>query len=267
MDKFFYDTEWRRTASAIYRAPVEGKIWGTYEADVSKTLEFMERKKNEGVSLTLTQMVVAAVAKAYRYDVPELNCYVRRGRILHRGPVGVFVSVEISGSKEMTGFVIEDAGEKSIYDINSIMQAKVDKYRQRIESGAVTNKNLLAVIPWPFRRMFFLLLKFITVTLGLKISPLKLDPGSFGSVLISNIGTHGLQYGMAAILPVSNLPVVVLMGRVEKKPVARDDKVVIRDILPLSCTLDHRVCDGPMGGRLAMAVQRYLEEPETLETS
>lgn len=265
MNNDVYDTPWRRTASAIYRVPTEGKIWGTYEADVAKTLDFIDKKKAEGISLTLTQMLVAAVAKSYKNDVPELNCFVRRGRIHHRGPVDVFVSVEIPGAREMTGFVLEDAGEKSIYEINSIMQARVEKYRQKIEAGAVTNKNLLAAIPWPFRRLVFMLLKFVTVTMGLKISPLKLDPGSFGSVLISNIGTHGLQYGMAAILPVSNLPVVVLMGRVEKKPVVRDGTIVISDILPLSCTLDHRVCDGPMGGRLAMAVQRYLEEPESLE--
>ena len=261
-----YDTQWRRTASVVYRAPADAKIWGTYEADVSRTMEFIKQKKQDGLDLTLTHMVVAAVARAYKDDVPELNCYVKRGRIIHRGPVGIFVSVEMPETREMTGFVIDHADEKTVYDIHDIMRARVEKFRQRHEQGAVTNKNLLASMPWPFRRMIFLALKFITVTLGMKIPALKIDPGSFGSVLISNIGSHGLQYGMAAILPVSNLPVVLLMGMVEKKPVVRDGQVVIRDILPFSSTLDHRVCDGAMGGRLAQALQRYLNKPEILET-
>lgn len=261
-----YDTPWRRTAAAIYKSPADGKIWGTYEADVSQTMKFISRKKKDGPNLTLTHMVVAAVARAYASDVPELNCFVKRGRIIPRNNVGVFVSVEMPETREMTGFVIDHAEEKTIYDIHDFMRARVDRFRERIESGAVENKNMLTAIPWPFRRIVFLILKFITVTLGLKIPALRLDPGSFGSVLVSNIGSHGLQYGMAAILPVSNLPVVVLMGKVEKKPVVRNGRVVIRDILPFSSTLDHRVCDGAMGGRLALAIQRYLEKPEILET-
>lgn len=261
-----FNTPWRRTAAAIYKAPADAKIWGTYEADVSKTLDFITRKKKLGLDLTLTHLVVAAVARAYHRDVPELNCHVKRGRIIRREHVGVFVSVEMPETREMTGFVIDHAEEKSLRDIHDFMRARVEKYRKRHESGAVENKNMLAGIPWPLRRPVFLFLKFITVTLGLAIPALKLDPGSFGSVLVSNIGSHGLQYGMAAILPVSNLPVVVLMGRVEKKPVVRNNRIVVRDILPFSSTLDHRVCDGAMGGRLAQAVQRYLEKPEILES-
>jgi pyruvate/2-oxoglutarate dehydrogenase complex dihydrolipoamide acyltransferase (E2) component len=260
-----YNTPWRQTASAIYRMPADGRIWGTYEADVTKTLAYMKKKKAAGINLTLTHMLIAAVARAYRDDVPELNCFARRGKIIHRDSVGVFVSVDITESREMTGFLISRAEEKGIDEICGIMTEKVDQYRARNESGAVTTKYVFAKIPWLLRRPVFLVIRFILATLGLPIRVIKADPNSFGSVLISNIGTHGLQYGMAAILPVSNLPVVVLMGLLEKKPVVRNDRVVIRDMLPLSCTLDHRVCDGSMGGRLARAVQRYLLDPESLE--
>lgn len=260
-----YNTPWRQTASAVYRMPSDGRIWGTYEADVSRTLAFMKKKKAAGVNLTLTHMLIAAVARAYRDDVPELNCFARRGKIIHRDSVGVFVSVDIPESREMTGFLIDRADEKGIDEICDIMTEKVEQYRKRQESGAVRSKYVFAKIPWLLRRPVFLVLRFILATLGLPLHAIKADPNSFGSVLISNIGTHGLQYGMAAILPVSNLPVVVLMGMLEKKPVVRNDRVVVRDMLPLSCTLDHRVCDGSMGGRLARAVQRYLSRPEMLE--
>lgn len=266
MDDLTYNTPWRQTASAIYRMPADGKIWGTYEADVSRTIAYMKKRKEDGENLTLTHMLTAAVARAYRDDVPELNCFARRGKIIHRDSVGVFVSVDIPESREMTGFLIEHCDEKGVDEICSIMTEQVEKFRARNESGAVTSKYIFAKIPWLLRRPIFLVFRFILATLGLPLRAIKADPNSFGSVLISNIGTHGLQYGMAAILPVSNLPVVVLMGMVEKKPVVRNDRVVVREMLPLSCTLDHRVCDGSMGGRLARAVQRYLLEPESLES-
>ena len=260
-----YNTPWRQTASAVYLMPSDGRIWGTYEADVSRTLAYMKKKKTAGINLTLTHMLIAAVARAYRDDVPELNCFARRGKIIHRDSVGIFVSVDIPESREMSGFLIDRAEDRGIDEICDIMTEKVELYRRRQESGAVTSKYVLARIPWLLRRPVFLVLRFILATLGLPLRAIKADPNSFGSVLISNIGTHGLQYGMAAILPVSNLPVVVLMGMLERKPVVRNERVVIRDMLPLSCTLDHRVCDGSMGGRLARAVQRYLNNPELLE--
>ncbi len=260
-----YNTPWRRTASAIYAQPSDGKIWGTYEADVSKTLEYIEKKKEQGVKMTLTQVVIGAVARAYRNDVPELNCYHKRGNIYHRGTVDIFITVEIPGSKEMTGFLINNADEMTLTEVNDFMSNKVERYKRRVEEGAVKSKYFLAVVPWILRRPLVMIIKFFLSTLGVAIKPLGVDPNSFGSVLISNIGTHKLQYGMASILPVSNLPVVVLMGYVEKKPVVRDDQIVIRDILPFSCSLDHRVCDGAMGGRLAVAVEEYLLNPWSMD--
>ncbi len=260
-----FNTPWRKTASAIYAQPSDAKIWGTYEADVSKTLEYIEKKKAQGINMTLTQVVIGAVARAYRHDVPELNCYHKRGNIYHRETVDIFISVEIPGSKEMTGFLVEKADEKTLTEINRFMTEKVERYKRRVEQGAAKSKYFLATVPWILRRPLVLIIKFFLATLGVAIKPLGVDPNSFGSVLISNIGTHKLQFGMASIMPVSNLPVVVLMGHVEKKPVVRDDQVVIRDILPFSCSLDHRVCDGGMGGRLAVAVQEYLLKPWSMD--
>jgi pyruvate/2-oxoglutarate dehydrogenase complex dihydrolipoamide acyltransferase (E2) component len=261
------DTAWRRTTIAIYRPPVDGKIFGTFEVDVSHLLEFLEGYKKKGYRLTLTQVIAAALGRSLSVDLPEINAYVKRGRIIPRDSVDIFVSVYIKETGDMTGFVIRNIDEKSLTEIAEEMDKKVEKYRAAKEQGAVKNKNMLAAIPWPFRIWVFRLIRFITVGLGWKLRFLKVDSNSFGSAMLTNIGTHGLQFGFPALFPAANIPMVLVMGKVDKKPVVRNNKVVIRDILPMAGTFDHRIFDGSQGGKLAKAMERYLTEPELLETT
>lgn len=265
MKKIDVETPWRKTAVAIYKQPSDSKTYGTFEIDFDNALAFIKKKKNQGVKLTVTQLLASALGKSLEIDVPEVNCYIKRGNIFPREDVSIFISVNINEGKEMGGFVIRNMENKTVTDISNEMKERVEKSKKKKDKGAVKNKNLLSRIPWPFRRMVFVLIKFITVNLGLSIKFLNVSPHSFGSAMISNIGTHGLQYGFAALFPASNIPIVLILGKLEPRPVVRNGKIVIRNILPLSATLDHRIIDGGQGGKVAKALTKYLSNPELLD--
>lgn len=260
-----FDTPWRRSAAAIYRPPVDSRTYGTLDVDITYLLEYLEKQKQQGIELTLTQVVAAALGRALGADVPELNAYVKRGTVVPRDNVAVFIAVNIPDTSEMTGFPLRHIDRKGLKEISEEIRARVDKARARIEEGATKNKNMLANIPWPLRTWVFKLIRFVSVGLAMKMRFIGVDPSSFGSAMLSNIGTHGLQYGFAALLPASNLPIVIVMGAAQKKPVVVDDEIVIRTMLPVAGTFDHRIVDGSQGGKLAKAVSKYLQHPELLE--
>lgn len=83
-----------------------------------------------------------------------------------------------------------------------------------------------------------------------------------GTFTISNLGPLG---GTGA-LPIINYPEVAILGvaRARQEPVVRDGEVVIRWLLPLTLTFDHRVADGVDGARFAADIVRRLEQPEQL---
>src|SRR5438046_1646086 len=62
---------------------------------------------------------------------------------------------------------------------------------------------------------------------------------------ITSLGKEG---GILAT-PIINWPEVAILGvhKIEKRPVVRNDQVVIRDMMYLSCSFDHRVIDGHVG--------------------
>src|SRR5690606_11486037 len=63
-----------------------------------------------------------------------------------------------------------------------------------------------------------------------------------GTFTISNIGAIGGTFAT----PIINYPEVAILGvnRIEPNPVVRDDQIVIRQIMGLSLSFDHRVIDG-----------------------
>ena len=63
--------------------------------------------------------------------------------------------------------------------------------------------------------------------------------------------------------PIINWPEVAILGvhKIEKRPVVRNDQVVIRDMMYLSCTFDHRVIDGHVGAAFVQSIVKYLEHP------
>lgn len=79
---------------------------------------------------------------------------------------------------------------------------------------------------------------------------------------ITSLGKEG---GILAT-PIINWPEVAILGihKIEKRPVVRDDHIVIRDMMYVSCSFDHRVIDGHVGAAFVQSVRSYLEHPAML---
>ena len=91
---------------------------------------------------------------------------------------------------------------------------------------------------------------------------LTLDEIQASTFTITNVGGIG---GMFAT-PIINYPEVAILGvhKITKRPVVRDNQIVIRDMTYLSLSFDHRVLDGAMAARFVNAIKQYLEDPKLL---
>ena len=61
-----------------------------------------------------------------------------------------------------------------------------------------------------------------------------------------------------------NYPEVGILGlhRIAERPVVRDGQVAVAKVGWLSCTFDHRVCDGVRASEFLLEVIARLERPE-----
>lgn len=76
---------------------------------------------------------------------------------------------------------------------------------------------------------------------------------------LTNIGALGGGFG-TPIIPPGNTAILGV-GRIADAPVAEDGKVVVRPVMPLSLSFDHRVIDGALNRRFMEAVIANLCEP------
>ena len=263
MDRF--NTPWRVTSAAIYTTPTDSRVYGTLDIDVTDAKRFLDRKRAEGLKVTMTHLATAVLARAVAFDVPEMNCFIRRGAVVGRDRLDVMVPVSVGGDAGVTAAIIRDAHARPVSDIANEIRDKAASGRTGVEIKAARNKYLLNRIPLPLRRPVFLLLTWITVVMGIEIKALGLSAHSFGSFVVSDIGIFGLNTGMTALMPAAKVPAVIVLGKLEEKPVVRRGEIVIRTILPLTGTFDHRIVDGMQIGKLARGIKRNFRKPDWLD--
>jgi pyruvate dehydrogenase E2 component (dihydrolipoamide acetyltransferase) len=89
----------------------------------------------------------------------------------------------------------------------------------------------------------------------------KLKAGEMqgGTFTITNLG----NYGIDAFTPIINPPQCAILGvgRIQRQPVVSGDAVIIREILTLSLTFDHRIVDGAPAARFLQSLVRLVENP------
>ena len=94
---------------------------------------------------------------------------------------------------------------------------------------------------------------------GGKSRTLGLEELTGQTFTVTNIGALGGGFG-TPIIPPGNTAVLAV-GRVADAPVAEDGKVVVRPMMPLSLSFDHRVIDGALSRRFMDVVIANLCEP------
>lgn len=83
-----------------------------------------------------------------------------------------------------------------------------------------------------------------------------------GTFTVTSVGNLG---GLFAT-PIINYPEAAILGvnKIHKRPVVRDDTIVIRSMMYLSLSVDHRLVDGADAARFTKTLIQYLEDPKLL---
>jgi pyruvate dehydrogenase E2 component (dihydrolipoamide acetyltransferase) len=92
----------------------------------------------------------------------------------------------------------------------------------------------------------------------------KLKPEEFqgGTFSISNLGMFGIRQFGSIINPPQGA--ILSVGAGEARAVVRDGQIIIRTLMTVTLTCDHRVIDGAIGARWLAAFRALVEDPVTM---
>ncbi len=89
----------------------------------------------------------------------------------------------------------------------------------------------------------------------------KLKPEEYmgATFSISNLGMFGVDEFTAVINPPEGA--ILAVGAMTPKPVVRDDEIVVRQMMRVTMSCDHRVIDGATGAKFLQTLKKILENP------
>lgn len=92
----------------------------------------------------------------------------------------------------------------------------------------------------------------------------KIQPNEFtgNTFTISNLGMMDIDEFTAIINPPDSC--ILAVGKIAATPVVENGQMVIRNLMKLTLSCDHRVVDGAVGSRFLQTLKTYLENPVTM---
>jgi pyruvate dehydrogenase E2 component (dihydrolipoamide acetyltransferase) len=211
MAKSEINNDWRKVAAAIFKKPSDSKVFGIAELDVTALEEFVTKKLKEGLKITLTHIFTLIISRGIKEEVPEINCYVRRGNIKERDQIDAMVSVLI-GDGELSSVKVGNTDQLNLIQVADVLSKGIKNSRSGDENKTMKMKAVMGKIPWPFRTWIFNFVKLLTIRWGISIPSAGLTTKSFGSFVLTNIGSIGIDNGLPALFPISNVAFVFVMG-------------------------------------------------------
>jgi len=195
------------------------------EADVTNMVVWREKvkqlfEKREGVKLTFTPMFIECIASVME-KFPIINSSLQGDQIILKKDINIGMATALSNGNLIVP-VIKGANQLSIVGLSKAV------------NNLATNARLNQLKP--------------TDTQG-------------GTFTVTNVGTFGSIMGT----PIINQPQVAILalGAIKKRPVVIEtpsgDAILVRHMMYLSMSYDHRIVDGAIGSQFLAAVAKAFE--------
>ena len=254
---------WRKVALGTWKTVKDPSVYGVMELPADRALAYIAAmQESSGEHITISHFVGKALAEALKKH-PEINSVLRWGRLYPRAHVTLFFHAATDAQgRDLSGVTISKAEERGLLDIAQEMNRKIASVKDLTDPTYKKMKNLMQVLP-AWLTGFILDLSSV-FQYGFNLwSPLLGTPKDpLGSIQITNIGSLGLDFAFAPLVPYSRVPLVVAVGAIKDRVIARDGQVVIVPMLRLCVTFDHRLIDGVHAAKLAKVVEKIFSDPE-----
>ena len=255
-------SNWRKMSIGVYGPQSDPTVYGILTQDCKEFLRYLKEVNSKSdVKATINQLlgrVIAIVLKEY----PQLNGTIIRGRLYQRKTVDIFFQVDMSGSEtELAGIIIRECENKSLIQITQEMRDKVKKLKEDKKIATRKTQSVFKKLPWQIIPLIFKFINFIQFTFNLNLEAIGIPRDTFGSIMINSIGSLNLETAFAPLLPIGRVPCLLGPGKIMDKPVVRDGEIVIRPMMNICITFDHRFMDGALAAKMSRRTQQILDDP------
>lgn len=255
----------RKLMIASFGPPDSGMILGTLEMDVSKANAYIAAKRQAtGDHITITHLVLRAIGAALG-DAPSVNGHIVFGNYYPAPTVDISCLVAVDGGKDLGVCRLPAVDTMSLQTICSRVRGDATKLRSGKDKAQEDRNQLLRMLPTFIVRPVVNFVGWLGGAVGIRVPPVGVERYMFGVCMVTSVGMMGLDLAFAPLTPYAQTPMLVTVGAIKEKPVVVDGQIVVRPMLTVTTTIDHRYVDGSEAARMANSMKRYIEDPNVLE--
>jgi pyruvate dehydrogenase E2 component (dihydrolipoamide acetyltransferase) len=232
---------------------------------MDEALRYLEAfRAKTGRRLTLTHMMARAVAGVLA-EMPDANAVLRFNRIYLRKEVAVFFQVAMkddqTGEIDLSGTTVREADKKSLLQLLDDFERTVDKVRKKQDKELEGTRSTFKAIPFFLLNTVLDALAFLAYDLNLDLRWAGVPKDPFGSVMVTNVGSLGLEAAYVPLVPYSHVPLLIAMGAVQQEAVVVDGDVSVATVMRVYATFDHRILDGSHAAIMSRTLKAWFERP------
>ncbi len=261
-------SSFRTMALGTWRTAKDPSVYGSLELPMDEALRYLHAyREATGRRLTVSHMMARAVAVCLD-AIPDANAILRFHRIYLRQDVSVFFQVMMkdpdTGEIDLSGLTIRNADKKDLPTILDEFERVANRVRTGKDSEKEKTRRTFRTMPGWLVGPVLDFIGFLTYTLNLDLSRFGIPKDVFGSVMVTNIGSLGLEEAYVPLVAYSRVPLLLALGRVKKVPlVDDDDNVRVGRVMKVFATFDHRLLDGAHAAKMARILQEWFGDPWT----
>jgi pyruvate/2-oxoglutarate dehydrogenase complex dihydrolipoamide acyltransferase (E2) component len=258
-------SSFRKIAIGTWQTAYDPSVYGSMEIHMDAAMDYIaEVRAKTGKRLTVSHLVAKAAAMVLK-EVPDANAILRWNRVYLRKRIGVFFQVAMTdeglGKVDLSGATLYDVETKSVLEIHDEFQGKVEAVRARKDPALEKTRGTFLAIPYFALNPLLKVLGFLSYTLNLDLRWAGIPSDPFGSIMITNVGSLGLDTAYVPLVPYSRVPILLALGAVKEVPMVKDGQVVVGKIMRVNATFDHRFIDGFHASVMARILRKWLENP------
>jgi pyruvate dehydrogenase E2 component (dihydrolipoamide acetyltransferase) len=259
----------RKIAMGSWWTAGDPSVYGIVEIDMAPALEWMQNKEQQsGVRLSISHLMGKAMAILLQ-ERPEINGIIKRRRIYLRKHVDLFFQVNVPGKgadaiskATLSGVTVRKAETLTTLEIAQVLNDKALSLKTTGEGELSKSVKQVTWVPWWAMKFVLNFFSSLNYDFNFPMQLLGLTKDPFGSVMITNIGALGGELALAPLVPYTRVPILIAMGEIQPRPWVVDQEVVVRPVMKVGVTFDHRFMDGTHAAAMSRKLKECFQNPE-----
>ena len=256
-----------RLMPCIMKERDDSQVYYNQDIVIKKTEEYISSKAQEGIKVTLLDIVFAAVVRILA-EKPKLNRFAINGRLYARNKITLAITIKksLKEDSDETTIKVDFDGTENLFEVKEKLQKLIAENKDvNNENGTDKIAGVLAKIPSSILKLAIGLLKKLDKHGYLPKSIIEVSP-FHTSAVVTNVGSIGIDSIYHHVYNFGTTSMFFAVGKKKKSYVFDDEELNKQKTVNVAFVGDERICDGYYYASSFRSLSRYLTHPELLET-